>query len=233
MACGCRLRNVCCWLSLLAGLLARRRVVQCCSQARTGRSSVYCCALSVLAMALHENSAPQHPVLHGTHCQPILCRTMSCRHSDMLMAECGLAGREAAVSATTLPNRVPPRAALVFTFITLCIPARRRRDGRTGNVQLQQVRRFCDTMSSRLLSLSAGAETCALETCSFSKYAGFTGTRLGWTVIPDALKFADGSKVQVHILRLPWSSISRLISTHGRAKCISRLPALTQLVARC
>ena len=45
--------------------------------------------------------------------------------------------------------------------------------------------------------MAAGAETCALETCSFSKYAGFTGTRLGWTVIPDALKFADGSKVQV------------------------------------
>lgn len=41
-----------------------------------------------------------------------------------------------------------------------------------------------------------GAETCALETCSFSKYAGFTGTRLGWTVIPKALKFADGSPVQ-------------------------------------
>ena len=33
-----------------------------------------------------------------------------------------------------------------------------------------------------------GAETCAIEICSLSKTAGFTGTRLGYTVIPKALK---------------------------------------------
>lgn len=33
-----------------------------------------------------------------------------------------------------------------------------------------------------------GAEECAIEFCSFSKTAGFTGTRCGWTVIPKALK---------------------------------------------
>jgi LL-diaminopimelate aminotransferase len=32
-----------------------------------------------------------------------------------------------------------------------------------------------------------GAEKCAIEFCSFSKTAGFTGTRCGYTVIPDAL----------------------------------------------
>ena len=32
-----------------------------------------------------------------------------------------------------------------------------------------------------------GAETCAIEFCSFSKTAGFTGTRCGWTVVPKAL----------------------------------------------
>jgi len=32
-----------------------------------------------------------------------------------------------------------------------------------------------------------GAKTCAIEVCSLSKTAGFTGTRLGWTVIPKAL----------------------------------------------
>ncbi len=31
---------------------------------------------------------------------------------------------------------------------------------------------------------------------SFSKYAGFTGTRLGWTVIPNEVKFSDGSPVR-------------------------------------
>ena len=34
-----------------------------------------------------------------------------------------------------------------------------------------------------------GAKTCAIEFCSFSKMAGFTGTRCGWTVVPQALIF--------------------------------------------
>lgn len=33
-----------------------------------------------------------------------------------------------------------------------------------------------------------GAKDCAIEFCSFSKIAGFTGTRCGYTVIPHALK---------------------------------------------
>ena len=32
-----------------------------------------------------------------------------------------------------------------------------------------------------------GAETCAIEICSLSKTAGFTGTRLGYTIVPKAL----------------------------------------------
>ena len=40
-----------------------------------------------------------------------------------------------------------------------------------------------------------GAEDVAIETNSFSKYAGFTGVRLGWTVVPKALKFSDGTPV--------------------------------------
>ena len=35
----------------------------------------------------------------------------------------------------------------------------------------------------------------AIETASFSKYAGFTGVRLGWTVVPGELRFSDGSPV--------------------------------------
>lgn len=36
-----------------------------------------------------------------------------------------------------------------------------------------------------------GAKTCAIEFCSFSKMAGFTGTRCGWTVVPKTLEFSD------------------------------------------
>ncbi|MGN0165412.1 MAG: LL-diaminopimelate aminotransferase [Lachnospiraceae bacterium] len=38
-----------------------------------------------------------------------------------------------------------------------------------------------------------GATTCAIEMRSFSKNAGFTGTRLGFTVVPKALKAGDVS----------------------------------------
>jgi len=41
-----------------------------------------------------------------------------------------------------------------------------------------------------------GAREVAIECNSFSKYAGFTGVRLGWTVVPDELTFSDGTKVR-------------------------------------
>lgn len=41
-----------------------------------------------------------------------------------------------------------------------------------------------------------GAKDCAIEVNSFSKYAGFTGVRLGWTIVPSGLKFADGTLVR-------------------------------------
>ena len=42
-----------------------------------------------------------------------------------------------------------------------------------------------------------GARTCAIELHSFSKNAGFTGVRLGYTVIPKDLKCGD---VTLHAL---------------------------------
>ena len=35
----------------------------------------------------------------------------------------------------------------------------------------------------------------AIEVSSFSKIAGFTGVRLGWTVVPDELLYSDGFPV--------------------------------------
>ena len=40
-----------------------------------------------------------------------------------------------------------------------------------------------------------GAKTCAIEVNSFSKPAGFTGVRLGWSIVPNELKYEDGSSV--------------------------------------
>ncbi len=40
-----------------------------------------------------------------------------------------------------------------------------------------------------------GSRTCSIEINSFSKPAGFTGVRLGWSIVPNDLKFADGTSV--------------------------------------
>ena len=63
-----------------------------------------------------------------------------------------------------------------------------------------------------------GAETCAIEFCSFSKTAGFTGTRCGWTVIPRALgAAARASTICGCAARAP-SSTARPTSSSARPR---------------
>ena len=40
-----------------------------------------------------------------------------------------------------------------------------------------------------------GAKSCAIEVNSFSKTIGFTGVRLGWSVIPQNLKYSSGESI--------------------------------------
>ncbi|HSW36344.1 MAG TPA: LL-diaminopimelate aminotransferase [Candidatus Limnocylindrales bacterium] len=47
-----------------------------------------------------------------------------------------------------------------------------------------------------------GAVECAIEINSFSKFAGFTGVRLGWTVVPKELIVEDSEPGEVHELWL-------------------------------
>jgi LL-diaminopimelate aminotransferase len=47
-----------------------------------------------------------------------------------------------------------------------------------------------------------GARECAIEVSSFSKPIGFTGVRLGWTIVPEELVFSDGTKVMTDWTRL-------------------------------
>jgi LL-diaminopimelate aminotransferase len=51
-----------------------------------------------------------------------------------------------------------------------------------------------------------GAENCAIEVNSFSKTAGFTGVRLGWTVVPETVRYADGYSVNAD-----WARVSGTI----------------------
>lgn len=47
-----------------------------------------------------------------------------------------------------------------------------------------------------------GAKNCAIEFCSLSKTAGFTGTRCGYTIVPKALKFnaSNGAELSLNAM---------------------------------
>ena len=47
-----------------------------------------------------------------------------------------------------------------------------------------------------------GAKECAIEINSFSKFSGFTGVRLGWTIVPKALRCEDA---QSGVLNAMWN----------------------------
>ncbi len=83
-------------------------------------------------------------------------------------------------------------------------------------------RQLSCTPLSLLSKKHAGADEVAMETCSFSKYAGFTGVRLGWTVVPAALKFADGTPVQQDFNRIMTTTFNgaSVISQAGGLACM-------------
>ncbi|XP_010907176.1 LL-diaminopimelate aminotransferase, chloroplastic isoform X2 [Elaeis guineensis] len=68
-----------------------------------------------------------------------------------------------------------------------------------------------------------GAKEVAIETSSFSKYAGFTGVRLGWTVIPKELLFSDGFPVAKDFNRIVCTCFngSSNIAQAGGLACLS------------
>jgi LL-diaminopimelate aminotransferase len=59
-----------------------------------------------------------------------------------------------------------------------------------------------DTSLPKSIFEIEGAEQCAIEIQSFSKPAGFTGVRLGWSVVPKTLKYAEGESINADWARL-------------------------------
>lgn len=67
-----------------------------------------------------------------------------------------------------------------------------------------------------------GAQEVAIEMGSFSKWAGFTGVRLGWTVVPKSLKYEEGGSI--------WQDWNRINSTlFNGASIIAQQGALAAL----
>ncbi|PWA78738.1 pyridoxal phosphate (PLP)-dependent transferases superfamily protein [Artemisia annua] len=68
-----------------------------------------------------------------------------------------------------------------------------------------------------------GAKEVAIEIASFSKYAGFTGVRLGWTVVPKELKYSNGFSVATDYNRIVCTSFNGAsnIAQAGGLACLS------------
>ena len=59
---------------------------------------------------------------------------------------------------------------------------------------------------------------------SFSKYAGFTGVRLGWTIVPKELTFADGSSVKAdynRVMSTCFNGASNIVQ-RGAMSCLDK-----------
>jgi aspartate/methionine/tyrosine aminotransferase len=68
-----------------------------------------------------------------------------------------------------------------------------------------------------------GAKDVAIEVNSFSKYAGFTGVRLGWTIVPENLKYSDGTPVRNdwnRVMTTAFNGASNIVQNGGLA-CIT------------
>ena len=64
-----------------------------------------------------------------------------------------------------------------------------------------------------------GAKTCAIEVCSFSKIAGFTGTRCGYTIVPQALA-RDGmnlNKMWLHRQTTKFNGVAYIVQRAAAA----------------
>ncbi|CAI9096380.1 OLC1v1032510C1 [Oldenlandia corymbosa var. corymbosa] len=79
-----------------------------------------------------------------------------------------------------------------------------------------------------------GAQEVAIEVSSFSKYAGFTGVRLGWTVVPKQLLYSDGFPVAKDFSRVICTAFNGAsnIAQAGGLACLSPdgLKAMSQMV---
>ncbi|MDR3624399.1 MAG: LL-diaminopimelate aminotransferase [Chlamydiales bacterium] len=63
------------------------------------------------------------------------------------------------------------------------------------------------------------AKQVAIEVNSFSKLAGFTGVRLGWTVVPEDLKYEDGTSVKADWNRLTTTIFNGASNIAQRGGC--------------
>ncbi|MCP5508234.1 MAG: LL-diaminopimelate aminotransferase [Chlamydiales bacterium] len=78
------------------------------------------------------------------------------------------------------------------------------------------------------------ADQVAIETGSFSKSVGFTGVRLGWTVVPEAVRYQDGTPIRddwMKVISNCFNGASNIVQAGGLAALTDEgLAAAQQLI---
>lgn len=97
-----------------------------------------------------------------------------------------------------------------------------------------------ETLPRSIFAIS-GAETCAIEFCSFSKTAGFTGTRCGYMVVPMALTRGGASLNKMWLRRqttkfngVPYivqRAAAAVFTDEGRRQCLDNIDYYMQNAA--
>ncbi|KFK39949.1 hypothetical protein AALP_AA3G310300 [Arabis alpina] len=82
---------------------------------------------------------------------------------------------------------------------------------------------FIEDGSPRSIYEIPGAREVAIEISSFSKFAGFTGVRLGWTIVPDELLYSNGFPIINDFHRIVTTSFNGAsnIAQAGGLACLS------------
>ncbi|XP_062097678.1 probable LL-diaminopimelate aminotransferase, chloroplastic [Humulus lupulus] len=83
---------------------------------------------------------------------------------------------------------------------------------------------FISDDSPRSIYEIPGAKEVAIEVSSFSKCAGFTGVRLGWTIVPEELKYSNGFPVIKDFDRIMCTCFNGAasVSQAGGLACLSQ-----------
>lgn len=144
---------------------------------------------------------------------------------------------EIAGSALTVPKKLIKNAKIIY----LCSP-----NNPTGEVYttktLQEWVRFAEDSGSLIIFDAAyeafirtpslphsiyeidGADKVAIEVCSFSKMAGFTGLRCGWSVVPRALVCENDTNLRDLLLRRKSAASNGVsfVTQHGAMAALSQ-----------
>lgn len=136
---------------------------------------------------------PAYPVyVDGSIIQGSKLCFLPCTRDNGFMPDLSLIPRDSIVYFCS-PNN--PTGAVATKEQLALLVAEARKKGSIIVFDAAYGEYVCDPDLPRSIFEVEGARECAIEVNSFSKPIGFTGVRLGWTVVPRGLKFEGGALV--------------------------------------